>query len=350
MPVIRPLIVPLVCLALAGCAPDSGVRDWMDSYVAEVAGALELSSPELSVVEPVAQIPRRRERVLHMPDLDMGMLDFLSLYGCELQYVVGERNSIMGRVMQPLNQLRYEARFIRAARDCLPEADREGVKEELEEAIKSKSKTLSVAVWNATWGVEEIEKLFTLSQGYYPRDGGEALVAQLAADVGQLNQTVAGLLAGNSAEPLDYVGEVHQRWQAEHRAGQLLNSARLLATRLDDATALLVERIETDPMCPESGAGGPSGALKETYRNSYTGSVKTYLGSVEQTRKALIKPLEKLAAQQFDTMPDVFREWYRGHLASDNTQSLWQQLDRAIEAHERRWQQLLGQCGVAAES
>ncbi|MEP1215049.1 MAG: DUF3080 family protein [Marinobacter sp.] len=349
MPDIRTLIASLICFSLAGCAPDTGVHGWLDDYVAEVAGALELS-PELSGIEPVAQIPRRRERVLDLPELDMGMLDFLSLYGCELQYVVGERNSIMGRVMQPLNQLRYETRFIRAARDCLPEAEREGVKEELEKAIESKSETLSVAVWNATWGVEEIEKLFTLSQGYYPRDGGEAVVAELAADVGQLNQTVAGLLAGNSDEPLDYVGHVHQRWQAEHSAGQLLNSARLLTTRLDDATALLVERIETDPPCPEESAGGLSDVLKKTYRSSYTGSVETYLGSIEQARKALIEPLEKLAAQQFDTMPDVFRDWYRRHLAGDTAESLWQQLERAAEAHDRRWKQLLGQCGVSAES
>ncbi|MDX1552580.1 MAG: DUF3080 family protein [Marinobacter sp.] len=349
MPDRRTLITPLFCLAFAGCAPDSGVRGWMDEYVAELAGALELS-PELSGIDPVAQIPRRRERVLNLPDLDMGMLDFLSLYGCELQYVVGERNSIMGRVMQPLNQLRYETRFIRAAQDCLPEAEREGVKEELEGAIESKSETLAVAVWNATWGVEEIEKLFTLSQGYYPRDGAATLVDELAAGVRQLNRTVAGLLNGNFDEPLDYVGEVHQRWQAEHRAGQLLNSARLLTTRLDDATALLVERIETDPLCPEEGARQPAAALKETYERSYNGGVETYLASVGQARKALIEPLEKLAAQQSDTMPDAFREWYRRHLASDTAQSLWQQLDGAVEAHDRRWQQLLGQCGVSAES
>lgn len=349
MPDIRTLIAPLFGLFLAGCAPDSSVHGWMDAYVAEVAGALELHA-ELTGIAPVAHIPRRRERVLDLPDLDMGMLDFFSLYGCELQYVVGERNSIMGRVMQPLNQLRYETRFIRAAQDCLPEAEREGLKEALEEAIESKSETLSIAVWNATWGVEEIEKLFTLSQGYYPREGGPGLVTELAADVRRLNETVAALLTGNSDEPLDYVGEVHQRWQAEHRAGQLLNSARLLTTRLDDATALLVERIETDPLCPEEATHQSAKALEATYHSSYNSGVESYLDSIEQARIALIKPLEKLAALQYDTMPDAFRNWYRRHLASDNATSLWQQLDRSVEAHDQRWRQLLAQCGVAADS
>ncbi len=346
---IRRLVTPLLCLYLAGCTPNSDVPDMMDDYVAQVAAALDLS-PELSEISPVSQIPRRRERFLEMPDLDMGMLDFFSLYGCELQYVVGERNSIMGKVMQPLNRLRYETRFIRAAEDCIPETDREGMKEELEEAIESKAEALPIAVWNATWGVEEVERLFTLSQGYYPGGGDDAPVAGLAAGVRQLNQTVAGLLGGNADEPLDYVGEVHQRWQAEHRAGQLLNSARLLTVRLDDATALLAERTETDPLCPESGSGEPPKALKETYASHYAGGVEVYLERVEQGRAALMEPLERLAALQLETMPDAFREWYRQSLDTGNAGSLWGQLDRAVESHAQRWQQLLEQCGVSPDS
>ncbi len=345
MPDIRRLITPLLCLYLAGCTPDSGVPEMMDDYVAQVADALELS-PELSEITPVPQIPRRRERVLDMPDLDMGMLDFLSLYGCELQYVVGERNSIMGRVMQPLNRLRYETHFIRAAQDCISETDREGVKEELEEAIESKTETLHIAVWNATWGVEEIETLFTLSQGHYPRKSDGNPVAELASDARKLNQTVAGLLEGDMDEPLDYVGEVHQRWQAEHRAGQLMNSARLLGTRLDDATALLVERMEAEPLCTEETDDKRPNALGETYR-AYTDSVATYLESLQEAREALIEPMETLAAQQVDAMPDAFREWYRQNLETDNTESLWGNLDRVVESHTRRWQQLLEQCGVS---
>lgn len=349
MPDFQKLVTPLLCLFLAGCAPNAGVRDMMDDYVAQVAEALELK-PELSGIQPVQQIPRRRERVLEVPDLDMGMLDFLSLYGCELQYVVGEKNSIMGRVMQPLNRLRYETRFVRAAEDCIAEADRDGVREDLEEAIVSKSETLPIVIWNATWGVEEVERLFTLSQGHYPLESDENLVADLASGVMRLNQTVAGLLAGNEDEPLDYVGEVHQRWQAEHRAGQLMNSARLLSTRIDDATALLVERVENDPLCPEEGDARLQEALRATYTNGYADVVEPYLERIEKARAALIEPLERLAAQQTETMPDAFRAWYRRILDSGNSASLWGQLDRAVESHTRRWQQLLDQCAVSPDS
>ncbi|MFN2362188.1 MAG: DUF3080 family protein [Marinobacter sp.] len=349
MPEIRKLIVPLFCVYLTGCTSDSDVADMMDDYVAEVAEALELS-PELSEISPVSQIPRRRERVLDMPDLDMGMLDFFSLYGCELQYVVGERNSIMGKVMQPLNRLRYETRFMRAAEDCLPETEREGVKEKLEEAIESKADTLPLAVWNATWGVEEVERLFTRSQGYYPRVSDETPVAALAADIERLNRTVAGLLGGNSKESLGYIGEVHQRWQAEYRAGQLMNSVRLLTTRLDDGSALLAERVENAPLCANGEPDNARSRLRSAYADGYDSRVKSYLEGIGQAREALAEPLDELATMQADTMPEAFRDWYRENLDTDGAGSLWGQLDQAIEMHTRRWQQILDQCGLSKQA
>lgn len=346
MPLIRRLTIPLFCLSLAGCTPDSGMPDMMDDYVGQLASALDLD-PELTDIAPVAQIPRRRVRQLDMPELDMGMLDFLSLYGCELQYVVGERNSIMGKVMQPLNRLRYETRFIRAAEDCLPETDRESVKETLEEAIESKAETLPIAVWNATWGVEEVERLFTRSQGYYPGVSDAAPVAELAADIERLNRTVERLLAGNFGEPLDYIGEVHQRWQAEHRAGQLLNSARLLTIRLDDGSALLAERIESETLCQNGEADNAPAGLKSAYADGYDGRVKDYLAGISKARETLAKPLEELAKLQTGTMPDAFRDWYRQHLDTSNAEGLWGRLDQAVETHSRRWQQVLRQCGLS---
>lgn len=345
VPDVRYLIMPLVCLYLAGCAPDSGVPEMMDGYVVSVADALEVR-PELSDIAPVPQIPRRRERVLDMPDLDMGMLDFLSLYGCELQYVVGERNSIMGRVMQPLNRLRYETRFIRAAKACISETDGEDIQEELKEAIAHKTGTLPVAIWNATWGVEEIERLFTLSQGYYPGSGDDKVLAELSSGIKRVNQTVRGLLDGNTSEPLDYVGGVHQLWQAEHRAGQLLNSARLVTARLEDATALLTKRVEGAPLCSGAESEAPPDELVDIYTDGYGDGIEDYLGRIEKAREALISPLDTLAAQQSETMPSAFRDWYRLYLDTGNTNSVWGQLARAITAHRERWRQLFSQCGT----
>lgn len=338
------VFVPLI-LALAGCNPFSEAGSMMDEYVERVARVLD-GEAELSPVPPASQLPRRRHRRLDMPDLDMGMLDFLSLYGCELQYIVGERNSVMGRVMQPLNRLRYELRFIQAAKDCLPEIGRDDLKASVQQAIDSKTESLPIAVWNATWAVEEIESLMTLSKGHLPVNSQGNPVADLAADLNHLNQTVASLLAGNLAQRLDDMGEVHQRWQGAHRGGQLINSARLLIARLDDATVLIRGRLAGRPLCIGGKPNNQSDIVHAMFFSVYVEKVQPYMAQVRRARDDLIVPLETLARQQRGVMPEVFRDWYRRHLAVDHPDSLWRQLDQAMQRHTESWQALLGQCGL----
>jgi len=284
-----------------------------------------------------------------MPELDMGMLDFLSLYGCELQYVVGEKNSVMGKVMQPLNQLRYELRFIEAGERCLPEVSRDSVRESLEEAIASKKDTLPVVIWNATWGLEEVESLFTLAKGDYPVAPEGNPVSDLAIDADRLNELVAKLLDGDLSPSLDSVGSVHQRWQAEHRAGQLVNSARLLIARLNDASKLLERRIKGQPLCLNGKPNNQSEIVQSMFFSVYIEKVQPYMSEVSQARDQLIEPLGRLAAMQHSTMPAEFREWYRYHL-TDGDHSLWGQLDQAMAEHTRLWQTLLEQCGLRPQA
>ncbi len=339
------IAIPVLASLLAGCNPFSDARPMMDEYVERVARVLE-TDPALSGIDAASQLPRRRDRVLTMPDLDMGMLDFLSLYGCQLQYVVGEKNSVMGRVMQPLNRLRYEIRFIEAARECLPEIEDETLSEELGEAIESKRESLPIAIWNATWGVEEVEKLFTLAKGDYPVSSEGNPISDLARDVGRLNATVSRLLSNDLSVSLDFAGAVQQRWQAEHRAGQLINSALLLTARLKDGTALLRQRIEGRPLCLDGKPNNQSDILQNMFFSVYIGKVQPYMSELARARTELIVPFEQLAKMQADVMPENFRTWYQRHLSQGSQPSLWRQLDVAMMNHTRAWQDLLEQCGL----
>ncbi len=353
MPHLRPLLygcsVWVTALLLAGCDPFAQADTMMDEYVERVGRVLERSA-ELQPIPSGELMPLRRERRLTAPALDMDMLDFLSLYGCELQYVVGERNSVMGRVMQPLNRLRYELRFIRAARDCLPEIDKPELRGSIEQAIASKVEALPIAVWNATWGTEEIESLLTLAKGPLPTEPRAEPVAQLAGDIRHFNELLAALLAGDHSLTLDGVGPIHQRWESQHLAGQLFTSAHLLTTRLSDATLLLQTRLNGRPLCLDRKPNNRSEQMEGVLYNVYSARVQPYLAQVRQVRDELIPPLARLAELQSDTMPANFRHWYLEHLVVDNPQGLWGRLDAAMQRHAEGWQRLLAQCGLSPGS
>jgi hypothetical protein len=248
--------------------------------------------------------------------------------------------------MQPLNRLRYEIRFIQAARDCLPDIEDEEFSEELTGAIDSKLESLPIAIWNATWGVEEVEKLFTLAKGYYSVAPEGNPVSDLALDIESLNAAVARLYSEDLEVSLDFAGDVHQRWQAEYRAGQLINSALLLTARLQDGTKLLRQRIDGRPLCLDGKPSNQSDIVQNMFFSVYIEKIQPYMSAVTQGRVALIEPFERLAEVQQDVMPESFNDWYEQHLSQDAEASLWRELDVAMMAHTKAWQELLGQCGL----
>lgn len=341
-------LIPGICaLLLAGCNPFSEAKPMMTEYLDRLGRVLDTPSASLPEQLPAASaLPRRRERVLVIPELELGMLDFLSLYGCELQYVVGEKNSVMGRVMQPINRLRYEVRFIRAAEACLPELDDEGLQDTLQLAITRKRQSLPLATWNATWGTEEVEQLFTLAKGYYPVAAEHNPVADLVLDLEQLNAMVKALGREQLDVPLEDLGRIHQRWQAEFLAGQVINSARLLIAALDAGTETLAARLDDRPLCLNGKPNNQSEIVRNFFFNVYIGEVQPYMSDVSRARDSLIAGFARLAEQQQPVLPDGFRGWYRRHLSAEAENSLWQELDAAMMRHTRHWQELLGQCGL----
>ncbi|MBE0485259.1 DUF3080 domain-containing protein [Marinobacter sp.] len=341
-------LVPGICaLLLAGCNPFGDAEPMMEEYLERLGRVLDTPVVAIPNTLPDASTPpRRRERVLDMPDLELGMLDFMSLYGCELQYVVGERNSVMGRVMQPLNRLRYEIRFIRAAQDCLSQVEDEGLEQTLLGAIESKRASLPIAVWNATWGVEEVERLLTLSKGFYPVASESDVVSDLTRDLGQMNQAVSALAAQQLDVSLDDLGRIHQRWQAEFRAGQIINSARLLIASLNAGSDMIKTRLDERPLCLNSRPNNQSDIVRNFFFNIYIGEVQPYMSDVSRARDSLIVALAELADQQREVMPESFEHWYQRHLSDQSDISIWRQLDQAMMQHTRHWQELLGQCGM----
>ncbi|MDX1635959.1 MAG: DUF3080 domain-containing protein [Marinobacter sp.] len=316
----------------------------MDEYVERTARVLELE-PRFSAIADAPRLPRRRERQLPVPELEIDMLDFLSLYGCDLQVVVGEKNSIMGRVMQPLNRLRYELRFIEAARECLPDIEREELADSVREAVDGKLESLPVVVWNATWGVEEIESLLTLAKGPLPVDAIGATAAALGKDLERLNGAIRKLNRKELALDLEFVGRVHQHWDVEYRAGQVLNSAVLLITRLQDATGLIRQRLEGRPLCFEGKANNQARIVQSMFFSVYVERVQPYLADVSRVRAELIEPLAELASLQQAAMPASFRSYFEQGLAQEGG-GVWHRLDQATDNHTRAWQQLLEQCGM----
>lgn len=174
-----------VILVLTACADDPA-EHMLNDYRHRLARSLKQALVAPPVVEP-AQRPSARDLTLSVSDQRIGLLDFLKLYSCSLGRVVGERNSILGKVAPASLRLFNELDFLRLAPVCvaqLREQGRDTLAQKLAEAHAQKRDELPIALWHATLGGEEYAGLWQvpLQLGDYPQ-GAEAALAQSLAVV-----------------------------------------------------------------------------------------------------------------------------------------------------------------------
>lgn len=337
-----------ICLAgLMGCDPFAQPESAMDEYIVRLARVLDVDAQKTAPAEAV-RYPARRVRVLEAPEVDINFLEFLSLHRCDVQVLVGERNAILGRVMQPITRLRYELRFIEAAQRCIDSRNNEATVLLLTKAIQAKQQALPVHLWNTTWGSDEMAQMLRQSAGLYPIEGGTGLVEQLAADLQQLTEWMRSLPEAPDTE-LTTLSEIQQRWQYGHRAGQLLNSARLITARLDDGSAMLAQRIDDKPLCPQGRPTTAARTMQSLFMKVYIATVQPYLSEIDRSRQLLFDELSQMAELQKQTMPAGFEPFYQSAL-SDTDDSVWSQFVQSVQRHTEKWQALLEQCGMRPQA
>ncbi len=341
----RFIVILLALSLLVGCNPFAQPESMLDEYNQRLARVLDVE-PQSTPVPTAPAFPRLRDRVREIEPLSLSMLDFLRLYGCELQFVVGERNSILGRVAHPLTRLDYERRFIIAAETCADTIEREALAEQLTEASSQKRASLPDAAWNAVWGSREIESHFTRSRGALPVGLDRYRVSASARNAALLERRIQALIDGELEHDLSALDDIYQRWLYDPLAGQALRSALLVTTRLEDASDLIEQRLGERPLCHDGRANRQAEIMRNMFSAVYAAEVQPYLADVQRVRRELLPPLLALARFR-ESSPSANFEQYVLTVLDDSTEgSYWQAFDKAIARHTRAWQDLLDQCGM----
>ena len=332
------LIVLLSLVFLAGCPLTGSREEGAVHYVQTLARALE-RDPELSRIPIVTALPRKRDRALELPDIEMGVVDFLSLYGCELQLVVGERTSVLGRVADPGRRLDFHLRFISAAEDCLPKIDSETRAESIRKAVEIKRESVPEALWNGIWATSEMAGFVSRSGGTLPAAADSRTLQDASARIESVLAMVDALEPGEAPDALAQLNSVYQYWRERPLAGQVLRSAEALRSRLDDATGLLRQRLD---QAAEPCARGIDG-YRRLFRTQYLGAMAPRLGLIRNEGQQLFHRLHQLLHAPGASVPDAMAPFVRRNL-QPGPGSIWHGLDESIRRHIDAWNQLLSRC------
>ena len=134
----------------------------------------------------------------------------MSISDCALSRHIAFRNSPLGRMMLPAQELAYNHRFMKAANQCEGQLDPK-LDEQLKKVIKFKQKQWPSLHWNAVWGGTPFAKFFSLSwpRGYKIKSFDtldEAQLAWLAKLSPQYQDKLSSELEQKLAQLPSYVG------------------------------------------------------------------------------------------------------------------------------------------------
>lgn len=336
-PLARALLPVLLPMVLAGCWPGGEGDHRADAYVEALAGAFNVA-PEHSRIPTVEPLPRPRERRLELPELDMGLVDFLSLYGCELQVVIGERTSVLGRVAHPGTRMEYHLRFLAAVDECLPKIDSDARTKALKKARDARAESLPLALWNGIWGSDEMARLVSRSGGRIPVSVPEKSLDQLIASLDGAAGMLASAQPGRVPEGLAAMTEHYRQWRREPRFGQLLRSAEALQARLGDSAGVLDRALASGQGCPMD-----AGAVA-FYREHYLDGLAPRVQQVRGYGRRMARALEALVEATGASPPDAMTPFINRNLRTRHPGSVWHDLEQAVARHAAAWNRLLARC------
>lgn len=338
----------LMAVLLSGCSADGAPGSLLEEYRWRLRNALDLDVPDMPAdIGSLPVYPAARALNLPLQPLQINVLEFLQLSGCELQHLLGQRNSILGKVMTETQALLYHRQFLALAQACLQQRTAAGqgadeLSQTLVAALQSKRADDRAVHWNATAASAEFLQLMSAA-------GGALSAAELEqgfAGVHHQLQSLSRLLAPPGVLESAQLEGHYQVLGSAPVAGRLLASQQLLTRQLNLLTAAARLRLETRPLCYKPHPTEPARVAQRVFLRFYIGAVQPYLSAVHRHSRQLRGDLLQLLSP-YQPWPPAFQQYWDQHWSETQARSVWRQFNTAVADHTRLWQDLLGQCGLA---
>lgn len=324
-----------MALALVGCAQHGG--DLLADYVKRVSRVLDADIPAVSPVDLPAYPPTRALRQ-SPPEVQIDVLDAWSLRGCEVFTLMGERNSILGRVADPLIRLDYERRLLTLLPECLKretDLDDELITE-LEGILELKREVFPQHLFNATLANPDYQSYWT--------GGSEGFAAEDEIDF-EGYRAAQQALAGYTKQPLpvtqsQWLGSM-ERIAGYSMGGRSLTAMRSAIQALEQSEQMLQAAAADTRLCPMGPPLQELGFARNVMGNVFAREVQPWLVSVDQRFLAGYDALTSMTETINVENPAI--EAFEEELAQYHDR-FRAQIRQQVEA----WQALFNACGEQA--
>lgn len=328
---------------ICGCNADVA-QFRFDDYRSRLARSLKLDLDQ--TVQPAAPVrrPRKRDMLLEQDSSQISILDFVQLFDCALGEVIGERNSILGKVAPASQRLFNDLAFLQLAPECidqLRERQNDTLADKLMGAVTEKRQGLTRSIGNATLASDEFSGLWRVPVALeaFPINGGSETIAQLH----YVESQVANWISGDfEHDPMRFETALGSLRHGE--AGSLIAAATLTRAQLESASQLVTLRREGRPLCFNGKPGNQGRILRRVVDQFFAGEIQVWLSRVNALRYDLLAPYQALEEHLEEAQSPAYRQWREQR----DRQLGW--LSSAPRQHVEVILPILESCGLAPAS
>ncbi len=294
-------------LIVTGCSPEPG-PDALETYLGRLANVVEVSPPpeewQTLDLPRLPALPRDR-----MDDnaSSLSLLEFLSLFGCELQTVIGAHNSSLGKLAPPSQKLLYELKFLHFAPACQDElrtAENAELASKLAAVVTQKQQQLPNAIWRVILQGEEARHFWKspASLGRYPENAADAVVQSVVG----LDALVVRWLAGEYDAGWDTLESLLYHIHFGD-GGALRKALQLYGNGLVAANRVIESR--TAVWCFQGRPAINAIAAENVVQKLFVAEVQSWAAGLNRRYYQLIPKIQQLESRLSGVEPAAYRTW-----------------------------------------
>ncbi|WP_168188186.1 DUF3080 family protein [Hahella sp. CCB-MM4] len=336
------LMILVMLLSTTGCAKQDTMQGRIQDYQERLERVLDTEFPELDVGDPAIRYSLPKNLRRSTSAFTINWLDFFSIMHCDLNRLVGQRNSSLGKVMSASQRWRYEQEFLVVGQQCLEMLQKEERKPDLQkqlaEVLRVKSLEMVDIAWNATWAGPEFQQLMSFHDGPLPTDFRYADWSELTAALGLLVEgSEHPTRMENSSEP----EEMNLKLVSYPVVGRLLLSVRQATLQIENINQGLRQVMSRRPVCFNQTPNPKARILSNVLTNIFIVKVQPYLAELNKGMEQW-RPMLKRSYSALEGNED--NAFYQAYLA-DHT--LMRSFKQSLTEHGILWTELLAQCGLS---
>ncbi|MCG9639193.1 DUF3080 domain-containing protein [Vibrio sp. Isolate34] len=312
----------LITVVLGGCFGE-GPGDLFDDYQTKVARVQD--AEELKQEWEFEGLPRKRELLLNVPSVSIGLIDSYQLRQCGLFNLIAERNSVLGKVADEFRNYDYQVALLEGVGQCLAnnELDPEIV-ELLKEIEQQKLAQFPLHQWNLIYASDAMQSQMRGSQ-WLRADIGDQ-VRQTSDALEHINQALnTSLISGKTIE-------VQEVLEKSSTLGDLYYSLARASVELDTITKQLTT-FDANIICGKQRDTTKFRYLNNVFEQQYIGKVQPYMAQLDGYYQQLASQLV-----MFDAQPELHSYYFP-------IQDTHQAFRASTRRHVEYWQQLFKRCG-----